>query len=166
MKKLFAAAAIYVLAGAAVASAQTSGPVEPTLITSDGPLEMDNNKKVAIFDENVVVIDAQGKVNADHMEVFFDKDNEIDHIYCKGNVKIDQKERRSESDEAVYEAKNQKLILTGNPVIKQGLDEYKAEKITIFTAENRVIFEPSAQLVIYPDKNKDNSDLLVGDDEE
>lgn len=165
MKKLFAAAVLLWLPAGAFAE-EAAGQREPTLITSDGPLEMDNNKKVAVFDDNVVVTDAQGKVNADHMEVYFDKENEIDRIFCKGHVKIDQTDRHSESDEAVYEAKEQKLILTGDPVIRQGEDEYRAEKITIFTAENRVIFEPSAQLVIYPDKDDKNKDNIFSKDDE
>lgn len=153
---------------AEITAPTTTEPKTPTVITSDGPMEVDYSKKIAVFDENVFVNDPQGTVRADHMEVYFDKEtNDIDQIYCKGDVKIHHQDRTSHSDEAVYETKEQKIILTGNPEILQGLDRYRAEKITIFTAENRVIFEPSAQLLVYPKKEDGaKNDLFSPEDDE
>ncbi len=126
---------------------------EPTVITSDGPLNADFEKKIALFEDNVFVKDPQGTINADKMKVFFAKEtNQIEKMECFGNVKIKQEDRRSESQKAVYYALEGKIVLTGDPVIHQGNDDYRAEKITIFAQENRVIFEPSAQLLIFPDK--------------
>lgn len=124
----------------------------PTVITSDGPLNADFEKKIAVFRDNVLVKDAQGTVNADKMNVYFmEESNQIDKIECYGNVKINHDERYSESQEAIYYATQSKIILKGDPVIRQGNDHYRADVITIFTEQNRVIFEPSAQLLIFPD---------------
>ena len=89
---------------------------EPTLITSDGPMDVNFSKKIALFKDNVVVIDPQGKVISDEMKVYFAKEtNEIKKIECKGNVKIFQSGRYSESDEAVFFAAEKKIIITGDP---------------------------------------------------
>lgn len=172
---LFAVAAV-ILATPLISSAKAenlqkaedpNAPKQPTVITSDGPLEVDYTAKTAFFNQNVVVVDTHGTVHADIMKVYFTDDSkDIDHIYCKGNVKIEQPERHSESDEALYEAREERMVLTGNPVIKQGKDQYRADKITIFTKQNRVIFEPSAQLIVYPDKKeKSKTDLFAHTDQ-
>lgn len=175
MKKFAVFAILMALSGAAHSQAETAavpaaptGEKQPTVITSDGPLEVDNKQKTAYFQDNVIVTDAQGQVHADTMRVFFTPDGkDINEIHCKGNVKIYQEDRNSRSDEAVFYAAEQKLILTGNPEIQQGEDLYRADKITIFTAQNRVLFEPSAQLLIYPDKDdKEKSEFMAQEKEE
>lgn len=131
---------------------------EPTLITSDGPLDADFANKIAIFKDNVVVTNPDGVLKADHMKVYFTKgSNQIEKIHCTGNVVIHQTERHSESDEAVYYVFEKKIVLTGDPVIKQDNDHYRGEVITIFTEDNRVVFEPSAQLLIYPNDSSENN---------
>ncbi len=137
---------------------------KPTVITSDGPLNADFEKKIAIFKDNVLVKDDQGTINSDKMKVFFaGESNQIERVECYGNVKIKHDKRYSESDEAIYYALENKIILTGDPLIKQGSDQYRAEKITIFTVQNRVIFEPSAQLVIFPGEEMDSKLNILGE---
>lgn len=147
--------------GLTAAAAFANETKNPTIITSDGPLNADFQNKLAVFKDNVVVKDDQGTINADKMNVHFAKDNQIQKVECYGNVKITQEGRYSESQEAVYFALEKKIILTGDPVIRQGSDQYRAEKITIFTSENRVVFEPSAELMIFPDEgNGKNLDFF------
>jgi len=174
MKKIFFASFIctilYSLLVLGVFNVEAQEERTPTVITSDGPLEVDFSEKIAVFQDNVLVQDAQGKVQSDYMKVFFNKEgSEIEKIFCKGRVKIHQiKEgRQSQSEEALYLAKEQKLILTGHPLIEQGASRYRAEKITIFTAQNRVLFEPNAELLIYSEEEGENKNpLMVSEEEE
>jgi len=124
--------------------------VKPTIITSDGGLFLDYTKNIALFKQNVVVKDAQGLMKADEMKVFFDpKGSAITKIEAQGNVFIDQGARKAESQKVIMYMAEGKIVLTGDPKIKQGTDTYSAEKITILKKTNQIIFEPNAKLLIY-----------------
>ena len=85
-------------------------------ITCDGPLEIDYQKQIAVFNTNVVAVDVGRKLQADRMELFFDKaTNKIKEVVCIGNVVINQGENTSYSDRAVYKAGEQKILLSGRP---------------------------------------------------
>lgn len=90
---------------------------EPTVITCDGPLEIDYEKDTAIFNTNVKVNQKeQGDMYADKMEAYFDfKNKKILRIKSIGNVKIVKGENTSYSEEAEYSAATKKMVLTGRP---------------------------------------------------
>jgi len=104
---------------------------EATIITCDGPLQVDYQKNVGIFNNNVKVVTKDAVMESDVMEVYFlsgDKAKvekpamdaaaagaQIEKIIARGNVKIDHKGNVSYSDEAVYNAKDRKIILSGKP---------------------------------------------------
>ncbi len=85
-------------------------------ITCDGPLEVEYEKQIAVFNNNVVAIDADRKLIADKIELFFDSTTkQIKEMICTGHVSIIQGENTTFSDRAVYSAKDQKLTLYGRP---------------------------------------------------
>lgn len=90
---------------------------EPTIITCSGPLEIDYEKEIAIFHNNVKVDQKDhGVMHADRMDAYFDfKNKKILRIISQGNVKIVKDENTSYSDEALYSAEDGKLTLSGNP---------------------------------------------------
>jgi lipopolysaccharide export system protein LptA len=49
------------------------------------------------------------------------------------------------ADEATYDQEFERLILTGNPTVKQGNDIVKGERITIFLNEDRSVVEGSEE---------------------
>jgi len=100
------------------------------IITCDGPLEIDYEKKIATFKNNVKVDSKDSWIYSDTMDVYFimsDKDNKetegspnvmgnkIDKIVARGNVKIIRGENVSYSDEAIYTASDKKIKLSGKP---------------------------------------------------
>lgn len=89
---------------------------KPIEITCDGPLNVDYEKQIAIFNKNVKVVQEQGEMYADKMVVFFDaKGKSIDRVECYGNVKIINGENTTQSEQAIYTAKDKKVTLTGRP---------------------------------------------------
>ncbi len=102
-------------------------------ITCDGPLEIDYEKSVAIFNKNVKVERQDSVMYADRMEAYFissgkkkEKEensannqgvmgNKIDKIVARGNVKVVRGENVSFSQEAIYSSADKKLTLTGRP---------------------------------------------------
>jgi LPS export ABC transporter protein LptC len=102
----------------------------PTVITCDGPLEIDYDKNIATFKNNVKVDNKDSLIYSDIMEVYFIPSgkessqspksdtimgSKIDKIVSRGHVKIVRGENVSYSDEATYTASDKKIILSGAP---------------------------------------------------
>lgn len=107
------------------------------VITCDGPLEIDYDKNIAIFNNNVKVDRPDSQIFCDMMHVYFipgkggNKEaaaatpalaqtpslmsSKIDKLIAKGNVKIIKGENISYSEEAIYTAADKKIVLTGRP---------------------------------------------------
>ena len=109
-------------------------PKNKIIITCDGPLQIDYEKNLAVFENNVKVERPDSVIYSDRMEVYFitgnksevkDKEGQkaaepmsggkIDKIVALGNVKVVRGENTSFSQKAVYSAVDQKLILSGRP---------------------------------------------------
>ena len=88
----------------------------PTIITSDGPLEVDYKRNIAHFSKNVVARHEQGTLTSDYMDVLYEKETRrVSKIIARGNVVVVSKEgNKSFSDTAVYLAKEGRVILGGD----------------------------------------------------
>ncbi|MBI4387722.1 MAG: LPS export ABC transporter periplasmic protein LptC [Candidatus Omnitrophica bacterium] len=88
----------------------------PTIITCDGPLEIDYERNIAHFSQNVVAKDERGKLFADFMDVFYNQSTKkIYKIIATGNVIIINKDgHQTYSDNAIYLAEDGKIILGGD----------------------------------------------------
>lgn len=114
------------------AGALPSAAKDSIVITCDGPVQIDYAKNVAVFNKNVKVRKEDIKIDSDTMEVYFNNKKQeaegidaglsaslmggsIDKIISRGNVVITQGENISNSDEAIYDARNRKITLSGQP---------------------------------------------------
>lgn len=99
----------------------------PTIITCDGPMEIDYAKNLAVFNKNVKVDDERGQVYCDTATAYYDANTrQVSRIVARGNVKIVRAGSWTFSDEAVYLAPEQKIILTGSPKVMIYPEEAKA----------------------------------------
>jgi len=91
--------------------------VEPsTLITCDGPLEIDYRQNVAYLYTNVKIVDKEGELVADKVKVYFSPDeNKITKAIALGNVRIKRDKNETYSMKATYYVDEKKVILTGKP---------------------------------------------------
>lgn len=112
-------------------SEKQEGKREKIVVTCDGPLEVDYEKNIAIFSNNVKVEKPDITIFSDKMRVYFsakgggDKarqpaamSSSIDKIVAQGDVRILRGENISYSQEAVYTASDKKIVLTGKPHIE------------------------------------------------
>jgi len=104
---------------------------EKIVITCDGPLDVDYEKNIAIFNNNVKVEKPDMTIYSDRMTVYFTPKQEekaadkgtgvisssINKIVAQGNVRIVRGENISYSQEAIYTAADKKISLTGKPQI-------------------------------------------------
>ena len=88
----------------------------PTVITCDGPLEIDYNNNIAYFKDNVVAKDVRGTLYADTMDVYYSKQNKkVSKIVSRGNVVIENPDgNKTYSDNVVYLADEGRVILGGD----------------------------------------------------
>ncbi len=57
------------------------------------------------------------------------------------------------AEKATYFQENERIILTGNPIVKRGSDVVKGERIIIFVKEDRISVEDST-VTITPSREK------------
>jgi lipopolysaccharide transport protein LptA len=118
-----------------------------TVITSTR-LNFDQQKRMAIFEEHVVVTDPRVKITADKLTVLFSEDNKVTAIEAEGNVVIREEEKKATGARARYEVAEGKFVLTGHPMVQSGRDVLSADIITFWRNTNRIQCEPNARLVI------------------
>jgi len=134
---------------------------EITKITSKGRLIVDYENKIAEFFDNVKVEDKNGTMQSDYLKIIFSNDGlRISKMIASGNVVIRHRNRTAYSKSAVYIVQTEVLRLIGNPKIIEKGNTYTADEITILVKQNKVLFEPSARIIIQnPPKNKKTNEI-------
>ena len=111
-----------------------AAPAQKVVITCDGPLEIDYQKNVAVFNNNVKVDREDSQIYSDTMDVYFGKNenkleqkesspgadslfagSKIDKIIAKGHVRTVRGENITYSEEALYNGLDNKVVLSGRP---------------------------------------------------
>ncbi|MBF0553912.1 MAG: hypothetical protein HQK96_05060 [Nitrospirae bacterium] len=105
----------------------------PLIITSS-TLMADNKKRTATFNGSVKAVKGDITFLADTMVVFYteDKNQQIDHIDSKGNIRLIQGDKIITSEQAVYYGANERVVFTGRPEAKEGKNVVTGTKIEYF----------------------------------
>lgn len=143
--------------GPVYADAEFTGDFEidestATVITSE-KLTFDQKKHYALFEGNVVVRDPSLRMRSDRMTVFFDEDNQAQSIEAVGRVVIrqDVEETTAWARKATYDVASGEIFMEGSPRIRRGRDILEGDTITFWRDDNKMICEPKARLVLFPD---------------
>ena len=159
MKNFTLISLICIILGASF-SAQTEEIQKITRITSDR-MEMNWSKNVAIFIGNALLVDEDGRVEADRMEIFLvaseedENKEDIEKVIATGNVKITTPERRTKSGKAVFHKKEDILILYDNPEVWQKGTCFTGGRITFDLKKDTMIIDKDVQGSIESSKEKD-----------
>jgi len=137
----------------------------PSIVVKADSLEIDNKKKIVTFLGNVdakrdvftmycekmdlYYVDRQSGASSEKMQF------RVEKIVASGKVKILRTGGGSATaDQAVYYQADEKVILTGNPVVKQGKDSVEGSRITLYLKDNRSVVEGSenrkVKAVLFP----------------
>ncbi len=93
-------------------------------ITCDGAMEIDQKVNMAVFHDNVVAVQKDRTLKADKMDVYFDPETkQIEKVVCIGHVEIIQGGNATYAQKAVYNAREQTFVLTGQPKLILVVDE-------------------------------------------
>lgn len=96
--------------------AAVSGDRQKTVITCDGPLEINYSKNKASFLNNVKVEDSQGNILADRIDVYFDAGSRrVKCVVARGGVEIINGGNVTYSEKAIYLVDEGRVILPKRP---------------------------------------------------
>jgi lipopolysaccharide export system protein LptA len=110
---------------------------EPIQVKSD-ELFTDNNRKMATFTGNVVARQGDVTIYADKLVVNYSEESgEVSTAEVFGNVRIVQGNRRAQSAHGIYDAKQARITLDGNPKVYQENNVVSGTTITYFLDDNR-----------------------------
>ncbi|MBU4343093.1 MAG: LPS export ABC transporter periplasmic protein LptC [Candidatus Omnitrophica bacterium] len=90
--------------------------IRDTVITCDGPLELNYNTNRATFQNNVEVKDVEGNIFADRIDVYFNPGSKrVKCVVARGNVRIINGENVTYSEKAIYLVDEGRVILPKRP---------------------------------------------------
>lgn len=124
------------------------------VITSE-TLEIDDAQKVVSFIGNVDAAKEDFRIQSEKMTVYYTSSSskkgiidregtKIDKIVALGDVRITREGGGlATAEQAVYFDDEEKVVLTGNPMVKQGGDFVEGNRVILFLKEKRSIVEGS-----------------------
>jgi lipopolysaccharide export system protein LptA len=125
---------------------------QPIVIKSDS-LEFDHQKKRVTFSGNVDARRDDWTILCRNMVVFYGEKSKgadqkeslkIEKIVAKGDVKINrQSGGLATAEEATYYWDEERVVLTGKPVVQQGDDFVEGTVVTLLLKENKSLVEGS-----------------------
>ena len=149
--------------------------VSKPIVINSQTLEADNKKKTVTFTDDVKAQMDNFSVYCNKMVVYYveapekkektekkgpvEAGTKIDRIVATGDVKIVRAEGGvATGQKAVYYQLDEKLVLTGKPVVKQKNNFVEGDRITLFLKEDRSVVESlkdkKVRAVIFPGQDK------------
>jgi len=148
-------------------------PSQPIQIVSDR-LEAFSEKKMVVFSGNAVATQGDKSIRSDRISLFYRKGapdkaaksvkiqedaGELERMEANGHVRVTQGDRIVTGDEAVFYQDQQKVVMIGNAIMKEGKNIIRGQKIVVFLDENRGVVEADENkrvtATIYPTEQKD-----------
>jgi lipopolysaccharide export system protein LptA len=148
---------------------QNAAPAANPMVIQSNTLEMNDVEKIVTFTGDVHAKRDDFTIACEKMVVFYDKapspdrseefNSKIKRIVATGKVRIDRAEGgTATAEKGEYFQDEEKLVLTGRPVVKQGNDFVEGNQITLFLRENRSVVEGSenqrVKAIIFPKGNE------------
>ncbi|SEM26369.1 lipopolysaccharide export system protein LptA [Syntrophus gentianae] len=130
---------------------------EPIRIDADR-LDAYNDKRLVVFAGNAVAVQGDKVIKSDKILLYYKKKEgeakkgavkdigragDLERIEAKGHVIVTQGERVVTGEEAVYFQDAQKIVVTGNPVMREKKNVIRGDRIVVFVKENRGMVESS-----------------------
>lgn len=123
-----------------------------TVITSKN-LTFDYKRSIAVFKKNVVMDDPKARIESDKLNVLFQGTNDVKSVTAVGNVRLWHNDKTATCQRAIYMAKADKVILTGDAKLNRDNDSLMGDIITFRLDEDKVSCK-RARLIIFPEENR------------
>lgn len=115
-----------------------------------GPISVDagimnyaEKDRVIHFEKDVKIVTQATRINSDKADFFLkEKTSEFDRLFALGNVSISHEGRKGTGTQATFFAKEQKLILEGNPKLSEaGKADIHGRILTLFLSDDRILID-------------------------
>ena len=142
---------------AGVETAQTqSGLEEETITINSDRMELDQQKNTVIYMGNVVTVRGDVTMKSETLTVTYSPEmKRLDTVVAEGKLEVSQGNRIATGAKAVYNSENSTVVLTGDPVIRQGNSQVSGCRVVMFINEDRGIVDGGCRrvrAVIFPDE--------------
>lgn len=128
---------------------------DPIFISSDH-MEVDRKKNTIVYKGRVVTVQGEMTMNSEALTAYYNPEmKQIKEVIAEGKVNVTQGDRVATGGKAVFNQKERTLILTGNPVVRQGNSQVSGSRITFYIEQDRAVAEGGNQRVkatIFPDE--------------
>lgn len=147
VRLLFLIGLVCMLCVGPVQAAQSGAPAKTRQDRSSKPinikadeLKADNKGKTAIFTGRVVARQEDLTIYSEKLVIYYGENQEqVDRIEAIGSVRILQTNRVGTGGHAVYESKEGKITLSGNPKVTQDKDSVTGKLIVYYLDEDRSV---------------------------
>jgi lipopolysaccharide export system protein LptA len=113
----------------------------PIDIVSD-TVEADQKENTVTFKGNVVARQEDTTLYANTLVIFYESETKkVKEIRAIGNVKIVQLDRRATGQKATFQQEENKVVLDGDAVVREGENEIRGERVIFYVNEERSIVE-------------------------
>jgi lipopolysaccharide export system protein LptA len=131
---------------------------DPIFITSDH-MEADRKKNTLIYRGRVVTVQGEMTMNSERLTAYYDPEmKQLREVIAEGKVNVTQGDRVAIGAKAVFNQKDKTIILTGDPVVRQGNSQISGSRITFYIEQDRAVAEGGNQRVkatIFPEEFKE-----------
>lgn len=130
---------------ASFAAGKSAEKPQQVVLTSEGGLEWDGNKKTLTADEKALVVRGDTALGADKIIAYYKentdgKDGEVYLVKAFGNVIITTPRQTVYADTAVYEIEKSVIILKGNPVkMTAGQEQMTAQILELWQNQDMAV---------------------------
>jgi lipopolysaccharide export system protein LptA len=128
---------------------------EPIFITSNH-MEVDRKRNTIVYKGKVVTVQGEMTMNSEALTAYYDPEmKQLKEVVAEGKVNVTQGDRVATGGKAVFNQKTQTLVLTGNPVVRQGNSQVSGSRITFYIEQDRAVAEGGDQRVratIFPEE--------------
>ena len=129
---------------------------EPLVITADRMDAEQLGEKVT-FSGNVTLKREGMILSSDLMTVLYDTGTKnVREVEAQGSVVVRKEDRVGLSNRALYDRREETIVLTGNARIIENENEFGGEKITLFIADDRSIIEGGGKVMFYQNKEQES----------
>jgi len=113
----------------------------PIDIVSD-TVEANQKENTVIFEGNVVAKQEDTTLYANRLVIRYGAETKkLREIMAIGNVKIVQLDRRATGQKATFYQEENKVVLDGDAVVREGDNEVRGERVTFYVNEERSLVE-------------------------
>jgi lipopolysaccharide export system protein LptA len=119
----------------------SSGSRAPIDIVSD-TVEANQKESTVTFKGNVVATQEDTTLHADTLIIRYEGETrKLKEIMAIGNVRIVQLDRRATGRKATFQQEENKVVLDGDAVVREGENEIRGERVIFYVDEERSIVE-------------------------